>query len=134
MISAIDFILMQKRFYKSNGVSYRRVTELSEVVGMEEATVQLNKIFQWNSSLDTFDNISFSSNTIEKIMETKNVSRKYIDNDIKTRKLVLNLMVKNNLRSNEVVSKIIDFYYFNRDKLIFLLKNSPNYFLRFNHV
>ncbi|MDD5959843.1 MAG: CpaF family protein [Methanobrevibacter wolinii] len=133
MISAIDFILMEKRFYKSNGVSYRRVTELSEVVGIEEGTIQLNKIFQWNPSLDDFENITFSSNTVERIMRTRNISRKYIDNEIKIRKLVLELMVENNLRSNNVVSKIIEFYYINKDKLLSLLKNSPKYFLRFNH-
>lgn len=133
MISAIDFILMEKRFYKSNGVSYRRVTELSEVVGIEEGTIQLNKIFQWNPSLDDFENITFSSNTVERIMRTRNISRKYIDNEIKIRELVLELMVENNLRSNNVVSKIIEFYYINKDKLLSLLKNSPKYFLRFNH-
>lgn len=133
MISAIDFILMEKRFYKSNGVSYRRVTELSEVVGIEEGTIQLNKIFQWNPSLDDFENITFSSNTVERIMRTRNISRKYIDNEIKVRELVLELMVENNLRSNNVVSKIIEFYYINKDKLLSLLKNSPKYFLRFNH-
>ena len=133
MISAIDFILMEKRFYKSNGVSYRRVTELSEVVGIEEGTIQLNKIFQWNPSLDDFQNITFSSNTVERIMRTRNISRKYIDNEIKIRELVLELMVENNLRSNNVVSKIIEFYYINKDKLLSLLKNSPKYFLRFNH-
>lgn len=42
-------------------------------------------------------------------------------------------MVENNLRSNNVVSKIIEFYYINKDKLLSLLKNSPKYFLRFNH-
>lgn len=133
MISAIDFILMEKRFYKSNGVSYRRVTELSEVVGIEEGTIQLNKIFQWNPSLDDFENITFSSNTVERIMRTRNISRKYIDNELKIRELVLELMVENNLRSNSVVSKIIEFYYINKDKLLSLLKNSPKYFLRFNH-
>ncbi|MGN1362274.1 MAG: CpaF family protein [Methanobrevibacter sp.] len=134
MISAIDFILMQKRFYKSNGVSYRRVTELSEVVGIEEGTIQLNKIFQWNPSLDDFENITFSSNTIERIMRTRNISRKYIDDEIKIRGLVLELMAENNLRSNKVVSKIIDFYYTDKDKLLSLLKKSPKYFLRFNYV
>jgi flagellar protein FlaI len=29
-------------------MSFRRVSEVAEVVGMEEGTVQLNKIFQWN--------------------------------------------------------------------------------------
>lgn len=42
MISAIDFIIMQNRIYRSDGVSVRRVTEVVEVVGIEEGTIQLN--------------------------------------------------------------------------------------------
>ena len=48
MIQAIDFIIMQNRIYTPSGVSFRRISEVAEVVGMEEGTVQLNKIFQWN--------------------------------------------------------------------------------------
>ena len=40
MISAIDFIIMQNRIYTSSGMSYRRITEVAEVVGIEEGVVQ----------------------------------------------------------------------------------------------
>ncbi len=45
MISAIDFIIMQNRIYKPDGVSFRRISEVAEVSGIEEGVVQLNKIF-----------------------------------------------------------------------------------------
>ena len=35
MIQAIDFIIMQNRIYTSSGVSFRRISEVAEVVGME---------------------------------------------------------------------------------------------------
>ena len=67
MIQAIDFIIMQNRIYTPSGVSFRRISEVAEVVGMEEGTVQLNKIFQWNPERDTIDNISITSNTLQQI-------------------------------------------------------------------
>ena len=65
MIQAIDFIIMQNRIYTPSGVSFRRISEVAEVVGMEEGTVQLNKIFQWNPERDTIDNIGITSNTLQ---------------------------------------------------------------------
>lgn len=46
MISAIDFIIMQNRIYRSDGVSFRRISEVAEVSGIEEGVIQLNKIFE----------------------------------------------------------------------------------------
>ena len=61
MIQAIDFIIMQNRIYAPSGVSYRRISEVAEIVGIEEGVVQLNKIFQWNPETDKIDNVSISS-------------------------------------------------------------------------
>lgn len=130
MISALNFILMEKRFYSHDGKSYRRVTELCEVVGMEEGVIQLNKIFEWNPSNDTFDDVSFSSNTIEKLMEIKGIPRKLIDYEISKRKLILEIMLKNNFRSNKTINNIMEFYYNeNYNELLETLKNHPNYFI-----
>ena len=51
MISAIDFIIMQNRIYRSAGVSFRRISEVAEVSGIEEGVIQLNKIFEWTTQI-----------------------------------------------------------------------------------
>ena len=51
MISAIDFIIMQNRIYRSDGVSFRRISEVAEVSGIEEGVIQLNKIFEWTTQI-----------------------------------------------------------------------------------
>ena len=51
MISAIDFIIMQNRIYRSDGVSFRRISEVAEVSGIEEGVIQLNKIFEWTTQM-----------------------------------------------------------------------------------
>ena len=56
MISAIDFIIMQNRIYRSDGVSFRRISEVAEVSGIEEGVIQLNKIFEWDPQSDTIKN------------------------------------------------------------------------------
>ena len=118
MISAIDFILIEKRIYLPDGVNYRRLTELNEVVGMEEGTIQLNKLFIWNPLNDSFKNISLSSKTLEKLEDFSGLSYKNLEDEIKRRKLVFDLMAKNNLRSNKVLTKMVKMYYINSDRVL----------------
>ena len=107
MIQAIDFIIMQNRIYTSSGVSFRRISEVAEVVGMEEGTVQLNKIFQWNPERDTIDNVSIASNTLQQIANLSGKSIIELQAEIENRKLVLKHMINQNIRSVEGVNSVI---------------------------
>ena len=68
MISAIDFIIMQNRIYRSDGVSFRRISEVAEVSGIEEGVIQLNKIFEWDPQSDTIKNVGITSKTLTEIV------------------------------------------------------------------
>lgn len=118
MIQAIDFIIMQNRIYTPSGVSFRRISEVAEVVGMEEGTVQLNKIFQWNPERDTIDQIGITSNTLQQISALSGKSIIELQNEIENRKLVLKHMIRQNIRSVEGVNGVIELYYKNPQKVI----------------
>ena len=118
MIQAIDFIIMQNRIYTPSGVSFRRISEVAEVVGMEEGTVQLNKIFQWNPERDTIDNIGITSNTLQQIANLSGKSIIELQNEIENRKLVLKHMINQNIRSVEGVNSVIELYYKNPQKVL----------------
>ncbi len=129
MITALDFILMQKRIYLPNGMVYRRVTELSEVVGLGEGNIQLNELFRWNPSQDKFENVGISSKSLEALASMKGLTKSEIDFEINKRKSVFDLMVKNNLRSNKLVNKIMESYYLDSDKVLENLIQRPNYYI-----
>ena len=118
MIQAIDFIIMQNRIYTPSGVSFRRISEVAEVVGMEEGTVQLNKIFQWNPERDTIDNIGITSNTLQQIANLSGKSIIELQNEIENRKLVLRHMINQNIRSVEGVNSVIELYYKKPQKVL----------------
>lgn len=118
MIHAIDFIIMQNRIYSPSGVSYRRISEVVEVVGMEEGTIQLNKIFQWNPETDTIDNVGISSKTLNQIAELSGHSLNEIYHEIENRKMVLKHMIINDLRSVDEVNGILELYYKNPKKVL----------------
>nr|WP_296859575.1 CpaF family protein [uncultured Methanobrevibacter sp.] len=118
MIQAIDFIIMQNRIYTPSGISYRRISEVAEVVGIEEGTVQLNKIFQWNPERDMIENVSVASNTLQQLSELSGKSINDLYKEIENRKLVLNHMVKQNIRSIHDVSKVLELYYKDPQKVL----------------
>ena len=118
MIQAIDFIIMQNRIYTSSGVSYRRISEVAEIVGMEEGVIQLNKIFQWNPETDTIDNVSVSSKTLSQIAALSGKSITELHNEIEKRELVLKHMVKHDIRSVEEVKNVLDLYFKNGDNVL----------------
>ena len=118
MIQAIDFIIMQNRIYTPSGVSYRRISEVAEVVGIEEGVVQLNKIFEWNPETDRIENISISSKTLSQIANLSGKSLNELHKEIENRELVLNHMVKQNIRAVEDVKNILDLYYKDSSKIL----------------
>ena len=113
MIQAIDFIIMQNRIYTPSGVSYRRISEVAEVVGIEENTIQLNKIFQWNPESDTIENVSVTSNTLVQISKLSGRSINELMDEIENRKFLLKHMVEQNIRSVRDVNDVVELYYKN---------------------
>ena len=113
MIQAIDFIIMQNRIYTPSGDSYRRISEVAEVVGIEEGVVQLNKLFQWNPEKDMIENISISSKTLNHIANLSGVSLNEIYLEIENREMILKHMTTQDIRSVKDVNEVIELYYKN---------------------
>ena len=118
MIQAIDFIIMQNRIYTPSGKSFRRISEVAEVVGIEEGVVQLNKIFQWTPETDTIDNVSITSKTLSQIANLSGKSMNELYHEIEKREMVLSHMVRNNIRSVSEVNNILEKYYKNPEEIL----------------
>ena len=118
MVQAIDFIIMQNRIYSPSGVSYRRISEVAEIVGIEEGTVQLNKIFQWNPERDTIDNVSITSKTLTQIANLSGNSLNDLYREIENREMLLNYMVQENIRSVNEVNNVLELYYKTPEKVL----------------
>lgn len=118
MISAIDFIIMQNRIYRSDGVSFRRISEVAEVSGIEEGVIQLNKIFEWDPQSDTIKNVGITSKTLTEIANVSGNSLNSLYDEIKNREIVLQHMVDQNIRSIKDVSTVLEMYYLDSQKVL----------------
>lgn len=118
MISAIDFIIMQNRIYRSDGVSFRRISEVAEVSGIEEGVIQLNKIFEWDPQSDTIKNVGITSKTLTEIANVSGNSLNSLYDEIKNREIVLQHMVDQNIKSIRDVSTVLEMYYLDSQKVL----------------
>ncbi|WP_321422460.1 CpaF family protein [uncultured Methanobacterium sp.] len=118
MIPALDFIIMQNRMYRAEGGSLRRVTEVAEVVGMEEGNVQLNRVFEWNNVTDKVEYVGIASQTLRDMAEMRGVSITEIEEEIEKRRLVLEYLADNNIRSIEEVGRCVNSYYKDPDEMM----------------
>lgn len=118
MISAIDFIIMQNRIYRSDGVSFRRISEVAEVSGIEEGVIQLNKIFEWDPQSDTIKNVGITSKTLTEIANVSGNSLNSLYDEIKNREIVLQHRVDQNIRSIRDVSTVLEMYYLDSQKVL----------------
>ena len=121
MIPALDFIIMQNRMYRPEGGSIRRVTEVAEVVGMEEGNVQLNRVFEWNNVSDKVEYVGIASQTVRDIAELRGMGITEIEEEIEKRRLLLEYLADNNIRSIEEVGTYINNYYKNPDEMLELI-------------
>ncbi len=117
MIPSLDFIFMQNRFsYKGRVI--RRITEIAEVVGIEDGEVKLNIIYEWDPKEDTIKQTGVPCMLKNRIAELRGVPVRKVDEEIARRKQVLEYLVKNNLRSIEEVGRYIREYYIDPERLL----------------
>ena len=118
MIQAIDFIIMQSRIYTPSGVSFRRISEVAEVVGIEEDVIQLNKIYEWNPEKDMIENVGITSKTLAQIARLSGKSLYELSKEIETRQLILKHMINHNIHTVKAVNAVLELYYANPQKVL----------------
>ncbi|MEM5870091.1 MAG: type II/IV secretion system ATPase subunit [Candidatus Aenigmatarchaeota archaeon] len=122
LIASVDVIVfMVLTRYRNKQV--RRVTEILEVVGIDEKTKTpiFNKLFKWNPVSDSFD-VCGKSFLLKKISESTGLSEKEIKEELERRMLVLDWLQTNNILEYEDFCQIINSYYKNPSRLLAAIK------------
>jgi flagellar protein FlaI len=111
MLTMIDYIVVQSRVEIGDRPA-RRVRTVTEVVGLDPKTkeIETNEVYGWDAKTDTFY-CSGRSFILEKIREKKGVDKEEVQKELYQRKIVLEWMVKNNIRRYTEVANVIREYY-----------------------
>lgn len=117
MIGALNLIIMQNRF-NYRGKTVRRITEVTEIRGVEDGQVKLSNIFEWDPKTDKVISTGVPSRIKSMLAEKRGVTTKEIDEEIDRRKNVLKWMLKENVKGISTVGELINDYYIDKDAFL----------------
>jgi len=118
MIPALDIIIMQVRFHSRKKGTIRRVTEIAEVSGMEGESIQLNKLYKYDPAKDELVPTGVPSRTLNTLAHHTGMSMKEIELEIEKRKIILEWMIENGIRSMDKVGYYIRQFYIDEEGLM----------------
>src|SRR3990172_722856 len=110
MLAALNLIIMQNRF-THKGKTVRRITEVTEILGVENGQVKLSNVFEWDPKTDTVKPTGVPSRIKDMLAEKRGVDLKDIEEEIERRKKVLEWMVEQKVHGVKEVGRLVNEYY-----------------------
>jgi len=122
LITTIDVITVQLRV-RLREKSVRRIATVCEIVGLDPATKDIltNDIFKWDPKADSYTYYG-RSYVLEKIMRRHGISYEEAARELNNRRLVLEWMIKKDIRDYKDVVEVIRSYYLNPTQLLEKIK------------
>lgn len=120
MIPALDLIIMQNRVSVAGKIK-RRITEISEVGGIEVDKVLLNRIYEHDPKNDVVRPTGVPSKLKQIIAAKAGTTVEKLNLELEKRKVVLDYLVKKDIHSLRDVSQWIQHYYKTPDEVLALI-------------
>jgi len=118
MIPALNVIVMQQRMYHRQKGQIRRITEISEVIGLEGGMPQLSCIFKWNPRTDVLEPTGVPSKIERMIAEFSGKSGSDVKIELKKRAAMFEWMRQRGIRNVFEVGRIVQDYYQDPEKVL----------------
>jgi archaeal flagellar protein FlaI len=101
-----------------NNISLRRTISVSEMIGWdkEKNDFKIQDIFKWDAEKDVYLKVGRSP-LLDRIAAQWGYSNEEIDQELETRKTILEYMVRKHIRSYEDVSKLVLDYFSNPEQI-----------------
>jgi len=124
LLSAVNLNVVM---FRNRRLNIRRIYQIGEFLPGEEdgeATVKGNIIFRWNPGNDTLIPHQKPIRFYEELSRHTGLSSIEMDEDIAKKEVILNWMVKKEIRDVKSVGKIFEFYYYDSDRVYKLAKKN----------
>ena len=116
MIPALDLIVAQRRQMEGRTLR-RKVFEVLEISGTEGDNVLTNTLFKQNPKTGTIEEILINGRYLQQLSSMANLSLREIDEELRRREALLEVMTKKRLRMREI-HDIVQLYYRSPDAAI----------------
>lgn len=121
LLTALNMVIIHGQM-RLRGEMVRRIVEITEIVGIEPATLEVitNKAYIWSPSSDTFS-YGGHSNLYEKYMDRDDSTYEEVMEELNQRADVIRWMCKYNVRNLLTVADIVAHYYEDADEVMKIL-------------
>ena len=110
MLSGLDVIVVEHRYYDRKKGTIRRISEISEVYGALDGNPRTQTIYQRDPARDALERTLIDSKYLKMLQNFTGLPREKIQGEIEARKNFLDSMVAQNIRKlGEVSEKAKDF-------------------------
>ncbi|MCD6230177.1 MAG: CpaF family protein [Candidatus Diapherotrites archaeon] len=110
MIPLMKLLVVINKTYNQNREIVRRVTQVSEITGLEGDVVRMNEIMSWNRNTDELEKTGDASRLKEYIASSCAISVNEVNRQIRERDELLKKMVENNVTERKQVAEIFKKY------------------------
>ncbi|NYZ75002.1 CpaF family protein [Candidatus Micrarchaeota archaeon] len=111
MLQSLNFIVMQQRINDRRKGLIRRVTEIAEVISVEENQMpKLQTLYQWDPAKDTIYNTGMNSLYIQTLSKYTGFSRETLLQELQTRAKILQELNNCNIRGLKEVCSVTQSY------------------------
>jgi flagellar protein FlaI len=111
MMSLLNLIVVMNRIFDRKRGMMRRVTQVSEVSGVEADVVQLGDIFYHDINTDRIKRTTYPILLTEKIAKSCGITKKRLNTELLIREKVLRYMIAKGIRENNEVLKFFQRYH-----------------------
>ena len=122
MLPLLDLIVVVNRIVDRKKGMMRRVTQVSEVSGMEGDVVQLGDIFFYDMKDDKVKRTNYPILLTEKIARECGITKKRLNTELLIREKVLEYMIANGIRKTTDVINFFQMYHTNPKQILEKLK------------
>jgi len=111
MMPLLNLIVVTNRIFDRKRGMIRRVTQVSEVSGIEGEVVQLGDIFDYDITNDVVQRTDYPILLTEKIAKECGITKKRLNTELLIREKILKYMMAKNIRENEEVIEFFQMYH-----------------------
>lgn len=126
LLSSLQLIAVMHRDRRKNTRRLLEIAELIPATGLEEIRIELNTIFKWSPSSDKIVQWGKAHRVSKDIKLFSGMSDEEMQANLNDKKLILNWLVKKQVKDINKVGRIISDYYKEPEKIIKMAKKNEN--------
>ncbi|MFH0970906.1 MAG: ATPase, T2SS/T4P/T4SS family [Candidatus Diapherotrites archaeon] len=106
MLSGLNFVIVENLFHSPNKGSYRRVTEIAEVIGVIDKKARTQTIFAWDPVKDEMQRTNIPIKYFDRLASLTGMKVDDLEVELRKRERFLQSLIDRGVRDMNVVSKL----------------------------